>query len=447
MRRGRACRCHGSCRSGTRGRGRPDAIRAHRHPGQRGRGHPWCQPQHALSAVGRGAMGRHVRAEPQARLPFHPARRARHARAPRRKDRQRVVGGLCRRRRTSGLRRRQGGGGVADAQPRAVVRAPHSRELHRPRPRPDQCRRQARRERASALRRPKPAAAPGPTRGDRRRGGVPVQRRVVVHDRRDPGRVGRQPPEPVNLLAQPTMQEHPVLAEAVGRVGVITLNLPKHLNALNDALMDALGAALLAFDADDGIGAIVVTGGRKAFAADADIAAMVDWTYMDVYRSDFITRNWETIRRVRKPVIAAVAGYAMGGGCEFALPEVKLAMLPGAGRTQRLPRAIGKAKAMDMCLSARTLDAEEADRNGLVSRVVPDERLRDEALALATTIAGYSAPALMAIKESVNRAYETSLDEGIRFERRQMHSRFAGDDAHEGMKAFLDKRKPVFTHR
>ena len=253
----------------------------------------------------------------------------------------------------------------------------------------------------------------------------------------------------------------PILTETQGRVGVITLNRPQQLNALNDALMDALGKALLAFNADDGVGAIVIAGSAKAFAAGADIAAMVDWSYMDVYRSDFITRNWETIRRVRKPVIAAVAGFAMGGGCElalacdiviaaesakFALPEVKLAMLPGAGGTQRLPRAIGKAKAMDLCLSARVLDAAEADRYGLVSRVVADERLRDEALALATTIAGYSLPALMAIKESVNRAYESPLAEGIGFERRQLHARFASDDAHEGMQAFLAKRAPVFRH-
>jgi cyclohex-1-ene-1-carboxyl-CoA hydratase len=254
----------------------------------------------------------------------------------------------------------------------------------------------------------------------------------------------------------------PILTETLGRVGVITLNRPKQLNALNDALMDALGQALLAFDADEAIGAIVITGSAKAFAAGADIAAMADWTYMDVYRSDFITRNWETIRRVRKPVLAAVAGFAMGGGCElalacdiivaaesarFALPEVKLAMLPGAGGTQRLPRAIGKAKAMDLCLSARILDAAEADRYGLVSRVVPDAQLLPATLALAAQIAGYSLPALMAIKESVNRAWESSLTEGIGFERRQLHARFASADAHEGMRAFLDKRQPVFTHR
>ena len=258
------------------------------------------------------------------------------------------------------------------------------------------------------------------------------------------------------------MEEHVVLVETIDRVGVIALNRPKQLNALNDALMDALGEALLTLDADDGIGAIVITGGAKAFAAGADIAAMADWTYMDVYRSDFITRNWETIRHVRKPVIAAVAGLAMGGGCElalscdiviaaesakFALPEIKLALLPGAGGTQRLPHAIGKAKAMDMCLSARMLDAAEADRYGLISRVVPDAQLREHSLALAAKVAGFSLPALMAIKESVNRAWEGSLTEGIGFERRQLHARFASDDAHEGMKAFLEKRTPQFTHR
>ncbi|MBH2010488.1 MAG: enoyl-CoA hydratase [Xanthomonadaceae bacterium] len=257
-------------------------------------------------------------------------------------------------------------------------------------------------------------------------------------------------------------EPHPILTEVRGRVGVITLNRPGQLNALNDALMDALGDALLAFDRDDAIGAIVITGSPKAFAAGADIAAMADWTYMDVYQGDFITRNWETIRRVRKPVIAAVAGFAMGGGCElalacdliiagesarFALPEIKLAMLPGAGGTQRLPRAIGKAKAMDMCLSARMLGADEADRYGLVSRVVPDEQLLEQTLALAAKIASYSLPALMAIKESVNRSWESSLTEGILYERRELHARFASQDAHEGMHAFLSKRPAVFEHR
>ncbi|ATA56759.1 enoyl-CoA hydratase [Variovorax boronicumulans] len=259
-----------------------------------------------------------------------------------------------------------------------------------------------------------------------------------------------------------TTPDAPVLTHVDGRVGVITLNRPRQLNALDDALMDALGAALLAFDADAGIGAIVVTGGDTAFAAGADIAAMADWGYADVVRDDFITRNWETIRRVRKPVIAAVAGVAYGGGCElalacdivlaaesarFALPEVKLAMLPGAGGTQRLPRAIGKAKAMEMCLAARVLDAAEADRCGLVSRVVAPEALMPEALALAARIAGYSLPALVAIKESVNRAWESSLSEGILFERRQLHARFATEDAREGLRAFLARRPPVFGHR
>lgn len=258
------------------------------------------------------------------------------------------------------------------------------------------------------------------------------------------------------------MSESPVLSTRHGRVGVITLNRPAQLNALNDALMDAMGQALLGLDGDPDIGTIVITGSDKAFAAGADIAVMADWSYMDVFQSGFITRNWETIRQVRKPVIAAVAGYAMGGGCElalacdiviaaesaqFALPEIKLAMLPGAGGTQRLPRAIGKAKAMDMCLSARMLNAQEADRYGLISRVVPDAELQATTLKLATQIAGYSLPALMAIKESVNRAHEASLTEGILFERRALHARFASADAHEGMHAFLDKRKPVFQHR
>lgn len=257
------------------------------------------------------------------------------------------------------------------------------------------------------------------------------------------------------------MSVNPILISRNGRVGLITLNRPAQLNALNDELMDALGRELKTFDSDSEIGAIVITGNEKAFAAGADIAVMADWTYMDVYQSGFISRNWETIREIRKPVIAAVSGYAMGGGCElalacdiiiasesaqFALPEIKLAMLPGAGGTQRLPRAIGKAKAMDMCLSARTLSAQEADRYGLISRVVPDSQLQELALKLASQIANYSLPALMAIKESVNRAHESTLTEGILFERRELHARFASTDAHEGMRAFLDKRKPNFQH-
>ncbi|HEX5391062.1 MAG TPA: enoyl-CoA hydratase-related protein [Burkholderiaceae bacterium] len=258
------------------------------------------------------------------------------------------------------------------------------------------------------------------------------------------------------------MNETLVRVDTRGRVGVLTLHRPQQLNALNDTVMDQLGAALLAFEADTNIGAIVITGSAKAFAAGADIAAMADWSYMDVYQSGFITRNWETIRQVRKPVLAAVAGFAMGGGCElalacdiivaaesakFALPEIKLAMLPGAGGTQRLPRAIGKAKAMDMCLSARTLGAQEADRYGLVSRVVPDAELLDHTLALAERIAGFSLPALMAVKAAVNRAWESPLSEGILFERHALYERFASADAHEGMHAFLAKRPPDFQHR
>ena len=258
------------------------------------------------------------------------------------------------------------------------------------------------------------------------------------------------------------MQEDVILVEREGRVGIVTLNRPKVLNALNDEVMDRVGAALLALDADEAIGVIVIAGSARAFAAGADIAVMAEWTYSDVYNSNFVTRNWETIRQIRKPVIASVAGLAYGGGCElalscdiivagrsakFCLPEIKLGLLPGAGGTQRLPRAIGKAKAMDMCLSARALDAEEADRYGLVSRVVDDEKLREETMALAARVASFSAPALMAAKECVNRAYESTLSEGVLFERREMHARFATADAHEGIDAFLGKRKPVFGHR
>ena len=257
-------------------------------------------------------------------------------------------------------------------------------------------------------------------------------------------------------------EEAPILSETQGRVALIRLNRPRQMNALNDALMDALGAALLDFDARDDIGVILITGNDKAFAAGADIAQMQGAGLMDMLNSQFITRNWETIRQVRKPVIAAVAGLALGGGCElalacdlvlaaqgarFGLPEIKLALLPGAGGTQRLPRAIGKAKTMDLCLSARTLSADEADRYGLVSRVLPDAQLLPEALALAQQMAAYSAPALMAIKESVNRAFEGTLSEGILFERRALYARFASADAQEGMNAFLARRAPVFQHR
>jgi len=253
-----------------------------------------------------------------------------------------------------------------------------------------------------------------------------------------------------------------ILVDRRDRVGLITLNRPKALNALNDALMDELGAAMLAFDADDAIGAIVVTGSAKAFAAGADIGAMREWSYMDVFKSEYITRNWEAIKRVRKPVIAAVAGYALGGGCELALmcdiivagesarfgqPEIKLGITPGAGGTQRLPRAVGKAKAMDLALTSRMMDAAEAERAGLVSRVVADEKLLEEALAVAATIASYSLPAVMMVKECINRAYEVPLAEGLLFERRLFHSLFATDDQKEGMTAFVEKRAANFKHR
>ena len=258
------------------------------------------------------------------------------------------------------------------------------------------------------------------------------------------------------------MDYQTILVETRARVGLITLNRPKQLNALNDQLMDELGAALLAFDADEAIGAIVLTGSDKAFAAGADIGAMAKWSYMDVYKTEYITRNWETIRRIRKPVIAAVAGYALGGGCELAMmcdiviaaegarfgqPEIKLGVIPGAGGTQRLPRAISKAKAMDLCLTARMMDAAEAEKSGLVARVIPAEQLLDETLKAAQTIAGYSLPVVMMIKESVNRAFESSLNEGLLFERRVFHSSFALDDQKEGMAAFVEKRKAEFKNQ
>jgi enoyl-CoA hydratase len=253
-----------------------------------------------------------------------------------------------------------------------------------------------------------------------------------------------------------------ILTEQKGRVGVVTLNRPKQLNALNAKLMQELAQALHAYDADPGIGAILITGNEKAFAAGADIAAMKDFSYMDAYMADYITRDWEHLRRIRKPVIAAVSGYALGGGDELALmcdiviaadnakfgqPEINLGVMPGAGGTQRLPRAVGKAKAMDMCLTARTMDAQEAERAGLVSRVVPADKLQEVALAVAQKIASYSLPVAMMIKESINRAYETPLSEGVLFERRVFHSQFALEDQKEGMAAFVEKRKPTFKNR
>ncbi|MSQ55684.1 MAG: enoyl-CoA hydratase [Betaproteobacteria bacterium] len=253
-----------------------------------------------------------------------------------------------------------------------------------------------------------------------------------------------------------------IIAETKGRVGLVTLNRPKQLNALNPQLMQELGQALQGFDTDDGIGCIVITGSEKAFAAGADIGVMKDWSFLDVYKADYITRDWEHIRRIRKPVIAAVSGFALGGGCELALmcdiviasetakfgqPEINLGVLPGAGGTQRLPRAVGKAKAMDMCLTARMMDAAEAERSGLVSRVVPADKLMEEAMAVAVKIASYSTPVAMMVKESINRAYESALSEGVHFERRLFHAAFALEDQKEGMNAFIDKRKPAFKHR
>lgn len=253
-----------------------------------------------------------------------------------------------------------------------------------------------------------------------------------------------------------------ILVETKGRVGIIRLNRPQALNALCKALVEELGAQLDNFEDDPGIGCVVLTGSDKAFAAGADIKEMKDRTFVDVYQSDFITRGWERIAQCRKPVIAAVAGYALGGGCEMAMmcdiilaadnakfgqPEITLGVLPGAGGTQRLTKLIGKPKAMEMCLSGRMMDAAEAERSGLVARVVPAAQLMDEALKLAERIAGMSAPIAMMVKEAVNRAYETTLAEGIRFERRLFHAAFATEDQKEGMTAFAEKRQPAFKHR
>ena len=254
----------------------------------------------------------------------------------------------------------------------------------------------------------------------------------------------------------------PVIPEIIGRVGLIRINRPEALNALNDDVVNGIAAAVDAFEANPNIGCIVLTGNDKAFAAGADIGFMKDFDYMHAYKSDFITRNWERIKTARKPVIAAISGFALGGGCEMAMmcdmifaadsarfgqPEVRLGILPGAGGTQRLPRAVGKAKAMDLCLSARMMDAAEAEKSGLVARVIPAEQLMEETLKAAQTIAGFSLPVVMMIKESVNRAYESSLNEGLLFERRAFHSVFALEDQKEGMAAFVEKRKAAFKHR
>jgi enoyl-CoA hydratase len=252
-----------------------------------------------------------------------------------------------------------------------------------------------------------------------------------------------------------------ILVETHDAVGLIRLNRPQALNALNAALITELGQALQAFDQDPKIGAIVITGSEKAFAAGADIKEMASKSFMEAYLGDFLT-SWDKVANQRKPVIAAVAGFALGGGCELALmcdfiiaadtakfgqPEIQLGVMPGAGGTQRLTRFIGKSKAMDMVLTARMMDAAEAERSGLVSRVVAADRLLDEALSAAKKIASFSQPIAMMAKESVNRAFETTLAEGIRFERRLFHAMFASEDQKEGMAAFIDKRKPSFKNR
>ncbi len=255
--------------------------------------------------------------------------------------------------------------------------------------------------------------------------------------------------------------EH-ILTEKRGRVGIVTLNRPKALNALCAALIAELGQALDGFEADDGVGCIVVTGSEKAFAAGADIKEMASRSYMDVYLADFITKGWERVSTVRKPIVAAVAGFALGGGCEVAMmcdfiiaadnarfgqPEITIGTIPGSGGTQRLTRFVGKSKAMEMCLTGRMMDAAEAERSGLVSRVVPLASLMEEALKAADKIASLSRPVVMMAKECVNRAYETSMAEGIKFERRVFHSTFATEDQKEGMAAFVEKRPPQFKNR
>jgi enoyl-CoA hydratase len=253
-----------------------------------------------------------------------------------------------------------------------------------------------------------------------------------------------------------------ILVETRGAVGLITLNRPQALNALCDALIRELGAALDGFENDSAIGAIVLTGSEKAFAAGADIKEMAGKTFVECYIEDFITNGWERITTCRKPIVAAVAGFALGGGCEVAMmcdmilaaesakfgqPEITLAIIPGSGGTQRLTRAVGKAKAMEMILSGRMIDAVEAERCGLVSRIVANDKLVEEALKLADKIAAQSRPAVLAAKEAVNRAFESSLAEGVRFERRLFHALFSTEDQKEGMAAFVEKRKPQFKHR
>jgi enoyl-CoA hydratase len=256
------------------------------------------------------------------------------------------------------------------------------------------------------------------------------------------------------------MSSETIIVERRGRVGIARLNRPQALNALNVALMDELLGAVEAFDADAGVGCILITGSDKAFAAGADIKEMADKTYIDIFRADY-TADYERLTRVRKPVIAAVAGFALGGGCELAMmcdfiiaadnakfgqPEIKLGIIPGIGGTQRLTHAVGKAKAMDLILTGRMMDAAEAERSGLVARVVPAASLMEEAIKVAETISALSQPSLLAAKEAVNRSFETSLAEGVRFERRVFHALFATKDRKEGMTAFIEKRPPRFTN-
>ncbi|MEH6389518.1 MULTISPECIES: enoyl-CoA hydratase [Pseudomonas] len=253
-----------------------------------------------------------------------------------------------------------------------------------------------------------------------------------------------------------------ILVETHDAIGLIRLHRPAVYNALNNALMDELGDALRAFEQNADIRAMVITGSEKAFAAGADISEIRSMSFSDAYLSNFVTANWEQAAHCRKPVIAAVAGLALGGGCELAMmcdfiiaadnarfgqPEVKVGTLPGAGGTQRLARAVGKAKAMDMCLTGRTMDAQEAERSGLVSRIVPTDKLLEEALSAASAISASSGMAAMLNKEAVNRAFETTLAEGIQFERRLIHASFASEDQKEGMQAFVEKRKPSWRHR
>ena len=257
------------------------------------------------------------------------------------------------------------------------------------------------------------------------------------------------------------MSYETIVVETRGRVGIIRLNRPHALNALNSALNVELARAIAAFDADQSIGCMLLTGSEKAFAAGADIKEMAGQSAVDMFMGDF-AGGWHAAAEARKPVIAAVAGFALGGGCELALqcdliiaadtakfgqPEITIGTMPGMGGTQRLPRAVGKAKAMDWCLTGRMIDAAEAERSGLVSRVVPAAQLETEVLAVAAKIAGFSLPVVLKIKEAVNRAYESSLAEGLLFERRDFHSTFALDDQKEGMRAFVEKRKPAFRHR